>query len=72
MASELRDSIRGGRLAPGTRLPATRDLAADLQVSRGVVVEAYEQLVAEGFLVSQVGAGTRVAPKNASRRTPAR
>lgn len=73
IASELRDSIRGGRLAPGTRLPATRDLAADLQVSRGVVVEAYEQLVAEGFLVSRVGAGTQVTPQNAvgaARRPP--
>ncbi|SEU28102.1 MocR-like pyridoxine biosynthesis transcription factor PdxR [Nonomuraea wenchangensis] len=63
IAAELRDAIRGGRLAPGTRLPATRDLAADLQVSRGAVVEAYEQLVAEGFLTSRVGAGTRVAPR---------
>ncbi|WP_219460176.1 MocR-like pyridoxine biosynthesis transcription factor PdxR [Nonomuraea rhizosphaerae] len=62
VASELRDSIRLGRLTPGTRLPASRDLAADLQVSRGVVVEAYEQLVAEGFLVSRVGSGTQVAP----------
>ncbi|WP_020545120.1 PLP-dependent aminotransferase family protein [Nonomuraea coxensis] len=62
----MRNSIRGGRLAPGTRLPATRDLAADLQVSRGVVVEAYEQLVAEGFLASRVGTGTHVTP-----RTPA-
>ncbi|MEV4171663.1 PLP-dependent aminotransferase family protein [Nonomuraea sp. NPDC049709] len=67
IASELRDSIRGGRLTPGTRLPATRDLATDLQVSRGVVVEAYEQLVAEGFLVSRVGVGTQVTPKNAAR-----
>ncbi|SEG98963.1 GntR family transcriptional regulator / MocR family aminotransferase [Nonomuraea solani] len=65
IASELRDSIRGGRLTPGTRLPATRDLATDLQVSRGVVVEAYEQLVAEGFLVSRVGVGTQVTPKTA-------
>ncbi|MFC7592693.1 PLP-dependent aminotransferase family protein [Nonomuraea antimicrobica] len=63
----MRDSIRGGRLAPGTRLPATRDLATDLQVSRGVVVEAYEQLVAEGFLVSRVGVGTLVTPTNAGR-----
>ncbi|MFI6598922.1 PLP-dependent aminotransferase family protein [Nonomuraea sp. NPDC050536] len=61
IACELRESIRLGRLEPGTRLPASRDLAADLQVSRGVVVEAYEQLVAEGFLVSRVGAGTHVA-----------
>ncbi|MFC4122282.1 PLP-dependent aminotransferase family protein [Nonomuraea zeae] len=71
IASELRDSIRGGRLTPGTRLPATRDLAADLQVSRGVVVEAYEQLVAEGFLVSKVGVGTQVTPK-AGNRSPNR
>ncbi|WP_214327716.1 MocR-like pyridoxine biosynthesis transcription factor PdxR [Nonomuraea sediminis] len=61
IACELRESIRLGRLEPGTRLPASRDLAADLQVSRGVVVEAYEQLVAEGFLVSRVGSGTHVA-----------
>jgi GntR family transcriptional regulator/MocR family aminotransferase len=67
IASQLRDSVRDGRLAPGTRLPATRDLAADLSVSRGVVVEAYEQLVAEGFLVSRVGDGTRVAPTAAPR-----
>ncbi|MEQ4716765.1 PLP-dependent aminotransferase family protein [Nonomuraea sp. B19D2] len=67
IAAELRESIRGGRLTPGTRLPATRDLAIDLQVSRGVVVEAYEQLVAEGFLVSRVGVGTQVTPKAAAR-----
>ncbi|MEV0615034.1 PLP-dependent aminotransferase family protein [Nonomuraea sp. NPDC050404] len=70
IASELRESIRGGRLTPGTRLPATRDLAVDLQVSRGVVVEAYEQLVAEGFLVSRVGVGTQVTPKNGNRPGP--
>jgi GntR family transcriptional regulator/MocR family aminotransferase len=57
-------------LEPGVRLPASRELAADLRVSRGVVVEAYEQLVAEGFLVSRVGAGTSVAP--AGHRDPGR
>ena len=62
LARGLRDAIRSGRLRPGERLPATRELARDLGLSRGVVVEAYEQLVAEGFLVSRVGAGTRVAP----------
>ncbi|GAA4565738.1 MocR-like pyridoxine biosynthesis transcription factor PdxR [Planotetraspora kaengkrachanensis] len=61
VARELRESIRSGRLAQGTRLPASRDLARDLGLSRGVVVEAYEQLVAEGFLEARVGAGTRVA-----------
>ncbi|MFB4291651.1 PLP-dependent aminotransferase family protein [Nonomuraea sp. ATR24] len=70
IASEVRDSIRLGRLTPGTRLPASRDLAADLGVSRGVVVEAYEQLVAEGFLISRVGSGTQVAPAAARAPSP--
>ncbi|MFC4058364.1 PLP-dependent aminotransferase family protein [Planomonospora corallina] len=59
---ELREAVRRGRLAAGARLPASRELARDLGVSRGVVVEAYEQLTAEGFLVAKVGSGTRVAP----------
>lgn len=58
---QLRDGIRGGRLAPGTRLPATRELAQQLAVSRGVVVEAYAQLTAEGYLTTRRGAGTVVA-----------
>src|SRR5262245_27667598 len=62
IAGELRTAVREGRLSPGARLPASRDLARDLGVSRGVVVEAYERLVAEGFLISRVGSGTRVAP----------
>ncbi|MEW9529120.1 PLP-dependent aminotransferase family protein [Microbispora sp. NPDC049125] len=61
IARELRGAIRSGRLARGTRLPATRELARDLGLSRGVVVEAYEQLVAEGFLDARTGAGTTVA-----------
>ncbi|MBE3011494.1 PLP-dependent aminotransferase family protein [Microbispora sp. NEAU-D428] len=61
IAREVRNAVRSGRLVPGTRLPATRDLARDLGLSRGVVVEAYEQLVAEGLLESRTGAGTRVA-----------
>jgi DNA-binding transcriptional MocR family regulator len=61
VAVELRTAIRSGRLVGGTRLPASRELASDLGTSRGVVVEAYEQLVAEGFLVSRQGSGTRVA-----------
>jgi GntR family transcriptional regulator/MocR family aminotransferase len=61
VAAELRTAIRSGRLAAGLQLPASRDLARDLGMSRGVVVEAYEQLVAEGFVVSRQGSGTRVA-----------
>ncbi|GAA2652643.1 MocR-like pyridoxine biosynthesis transcription factor PdxR [Nonomuraea recticatena] len=70
VATELREAIRQGRLEAGTRLPASRELARDLSVSRGVVVEAYEQLVAEGFLLARVGAGTVVAAT--ARREPAR
>jgi len=62
IAAGLRAAVREGRLTAGTRLPSSRDLARDLEVSRGVVVAAYEQLVAEGFLVARRGDGTRVAP----------
>jgi len=62
LAAGLRDAIRQGRLAPHTRLPASRNLASDLGVSRGVVVDAYDQLIAEGYLVAHRGSGTLVAP----------
>ena len=58
---ELRTAIRSGRLRPGAKLPPSRLLADELQVSRGVVVEAYSQLVAEGYLVARSGDGTRIA-----------
>jgi GntR family transcriptional regulator/MocR family aminotransferase len=58
---ELREAIRSGRLRAGSKLPATRVLADELAVSRGVVVEAYAQLVAEGYLVARSGDGTRIA-----------
>jgi GntR family transcriptional regulator / MocR family aminotransferase len=56
----LRSAIRSGRLAAGTRLPSSRALAADLDVTRGVVVDAYEQLAAEGYVSSVQGSGTVV------------
>jgi len=61
LANGLRDAIRTGRLAPAMRLPSTRVLAADLGVSRRLVVDAYSQLTADGFLLSLHGSGTRVA-----------
>ena len=61
LEDQLRDGIRRGALHADTPLPSTRALAAELGVSRGVVVEAYAQLVAEGFLVARPGAATRVA-----------
>jgi GntR family transcriptional regulator/MocR family aminotransferase len=58
---ELRAAIRSGRLRAGAKLPPSRQLADVLEVSRGVVVEAYSQLVAEGYLVARSGDGTRIA-----------
>jgi GntR family transcriptional regulator/MocR family aminotransferase len=59
--TSIRDSIRAGRLPHGSSLPPSRMLAADLGVSRGVVVEAYQQLTAEGYLTSRTGGYTQVA-----------
>jgi len=56
----LRAAIRDGRLAPGTRLPSSRALAADLGLARNTVGDAYGQLVAEGWLTARTGAGTWV------------
>jgi GntR family transcriptional regulator/MocR family aminotransferase len=61
LAGGIRERIRHGYLRAGAVLPATRVLAADLGLSRGVVVEAYAQLVAEGYLVSRTGGYTQVA-----------
>jgi len=57
---QLRDAVRAGRLAAGERLPSSRALADQLGVSRGVVVEAYGQLAAEGYLAVRPGAAPRV------------
>lgn len=61
----LRAAIRAGRVRPGDRLPASRALADELGVSRWVVVEAYAQLTAEGWLEGRVGSGTRVRVRDA-------
>ncbi|MET9502820.1 PLP-dependent aminotransferase family protein [Streptomyces sp. NPDC006622] len=70
LQAALREAVRSGRLAQGTRLPSSRDLAADLGVSRGLITEAYEQLTAEGYLRSGRGAGTWVG--GAARAAPPR
>ncbi|MEU8927056.1 PLP-dependent aminotransferase family protein [Kitasatospora sp. NPDC048545] len=57
----IKQEVTDGVLRPGTRLPSTRGLAHDLNVSRSVVVEAYGQLIAEGYLEAMQGSGTRVA-----------
>ena len=56
----LRRAILDGRLRPGQRIPSTRSLAADLGVSRLPVLNAYEQLLHEGYLVGRTGSGTFV------------
>ncbi|MBU1564856.1 MAG: PLP-dependent aminotransferase family protein [Proteobacteria bacterium] len=57
----IREEILSGRLHPGARLPSSRELASRLQISRNVVLEAYDLLYAEGFLAPKQGDGTYVA-----------
>ncbi len=57
----VRGEILAARLRPGARLPASRQLAADLSVSRNVAVLAYERLLAEGYVAARRGAGHFVA-----------
>ncbi|HWB37426.1 MAG TPA: PLP-dependent aminotransferase family protein, partial [Rugosimonospora sp.] len=57
----VREAIRSGRLRPGVRIPSTRRLAQHLGVSRWTVLAAFDQLVAEGYVVGAVGSGSRVA-----------
>ncbi|MFF9620935.1 PLP-dependent aminotransferase family protein [Streptomyces griseosporeus] len=64
----LREAVRSGRLAPGTRLPPYRSLAADLGVARNTVADAYAELVAEGWLTARQGSGTRVAERGSPPR----
>ncbi|NML16031.1 MocR-like pyridoxine biosynthesis transcription factor PdxR [Azohydromonas caseinilytica] len=81
LAQGLRAAIARGELKAGELLPSTRTLAASLGLSRGTVMEAFEQLIAEGYLEAQVGAGTRVvlpvqawdcaAPGDTAARPPA-
>ncbi|MFJ1547036.1 PLP-dependent aminotransferase family protein [Streptomyces sp. NPDC088246] len=68
----LREAVRTGRLAPGTRLPSSRSLAVDLGIARNTVADAYAELVAEGWLTARQGSGTRVARRAEPRRTATR
>jgi GntR family transcriptional regulator / MocR family aminotransferase len=58
---QLRSAILSRRLRPGTKLPSTRELAAQLGVSRSAVVAAYEQLLAEGYTFGRHGSGTYIS-----------
>src|SRR6266699_6605201 len=71
LEASIRGRIRSGALPAGVALPPTRALAAELGVTRGVVVEAYAQLVAEGYLTSRGGGYTQVASAPAAEPTAA-
>lgn len=58
---ELRSAILAGRLQPGSRLPATRDLAREYGLSRGTIVAAFDQLASEGYVEGKIGSGTYVS-----------
>ncbi|MBL4907910.1 MAG: PLP-dependent aminotransferase family protein [Sneathiella sp.] len=57
----LRDAILHGLIKPGTRLPSSRLLASDLNISRNTVLTAFDQLTAEGYISSRVGAGSYIS-----------
>ncbi|MFD9290752.1 PLP-dependent aminotransferase family protein [Streptomyces sp. NPDC060030] len=69
LMNALREAVRTGRLTPGTRLPSSRTLAADLGIARNTVADAYAELVAEGWLTARQGSGTRVARRAAAGRS---
>lgn len=58
---QVRDAVRSGTLRPGAAIPSTRDLSRDLGVSRPLVMEAYAQLAAEGYLALRQGAAPRIS-----------
>ncbi|PJO40725.1 PLP-dependent aminotransferase family protein [Lysinibacillus xylanilyticus] len=58
---QIREKILNGHLQAGEKLPSTRELSSELQVSRNVILDTYDQLLAEGFLLARRGSGTFVA-----------
>src|ERR1700733_3555163 len=58
---QARSAILSRALRPGSKLPSTRELAAQLKISRSAVVSAYEQLLAEGYTMGRKGAGTFIS-----------
>lgn len=67
LSAEIVAAIRDGRLQPGTRLPATRDLAQQYRVARGTVIAVFDRLRTEGLIATRVGAGTWVANEASNR-----
>lgn len=63
IAMAIIEDIQRGRLSPGVALPSTRDLAEELLVNRKTAMQAYDELIAQGWLASEKGRGTFVSPK---------
>lgn len=61
LTTQLREALLCGKIPPGQRMPPTRNLAQELTISRNTVIQAYEQLLAEGYLCSAAGSGTFAA-----------
>lgn len=72
LADYLRELVAAGRLASGEKLPATRELAASLRLSRNTVTQAYQCLIDDGLLSSHVGQGSFVTARRAALRAAAR
>lgn len=70
LASAIAEDIRRGRLKPGDPLPGSRELADHLGINRNTVIAGYDELVAEGVLVTRIGGGTFVAPPSATAAAP--
>ena len=64
---EIASAIKGGRMKPGERLPGTRSLAERLAISRNTILNSYQRLIAEGYLVAREGGGTFVADSHPER-----
>src|SRR5688572_26399345 len=69
---QLRSAILDGRIAPGTKLPATRQVATGLGVARNTVLAAYDLLIAEGYVIPRAGAKAVVVNVTARRSRPVR
>jgi GntR family transcriptional regulator/MocR family aminotransferase len=61
IADRLREAVSAGRISAGSKLPSTRIFAEELNVSRNTVLQVFDTLINEGFLISRVGAGTYVS-----------
>ncbi|NOM65579.1 GntR family transcriptional regulator, partial [Corynebacterium silvaticum] len=70
ITSHIRSLVSQRIIAPGDHIPSSRTLAAQLGVSRGTVVAAYEQLTAEGYLLASHGSGTTINPQLTALQSP--